>query len=227
MTTTFCPGCSAPWPPGAMGCPNCGRAAVGPALQASPGGPGGGRRLSRTTIAILAGAALGFAGIVGVLVVRDRLEDDFHGNHPMSAVCDGEPAEGTADFDEDAGAAGLLLLNGSEGSWNLDGTNPKGVDLVACQTWNTTPARTKWCDYRDSRSGEQFTIEIGYYRAELVMREARTGKVVGTHTVVHEGSDCPPDGWYLLEEFERRATKFIYPEDERNAVLDSYRAEQA
>jgi len=175
-------------------------------------------------VAIVAGAVLGVAGIVGVLALRDRLADDSHGNHASIPACDGEPVDGAPAYDAGSGAASIVVLDGRSGSWDARGESEATADLVVCRTWNAEPVRTTWCDYRDDRNGEQFYVEVGYHRAALVVREARTGAVVGEHEVVAADESCPVNMAALIESGERRTSKNLYPEDEVRAVVDGYRA---
>ncbi len=229
MASTFCPSCSALWPAGAINCPSCGRAATASPIDFEPGSDERGiRRVAGWVIAVGVGVAVGIAAIAGVAYASRQMTSDPAGNHALSAVCDGEPFEEAPAYDPDAGATALLVLDRRSGNWDdLTDEAAALADLVACRTWNDEPVRTSFCDYRDDRTGELFVVEVGYHRANIEVREARTGELIDEHEVTAADESCPASAVEMIDRGSRRTQRFLYPEDEVEAVLDGYRATSA
>ena len=246
-----CPKCKAYWIRSATTCRFCGfgpaNQGIGPSKfdpdeRSGPGadpdassGVGGSqskRRLSGVlslVIAVVVG--VGLAGAIAFVASRTILEED-HGNHELSAVCDGEGHSGAAAYGSSGASSGLLVLDRSGSRWNGSDSRPVSeIDLVTCRTQGQKPFRSLGCQARwaqledefrphSSGSGEIVTFSTDLHRITLEFREARTGTLVATENVAPPVS-CPSgDGLLLIDIRNKRHS--IVPKAEAEAVVAAY-----
>lgn len=174
--------------------------------------------------------AVGIAGAVAFVASRTVLEED-HGDHELSAVCDGEGSSGAAAYDTSGAPSGILVLDRVSGKWNgSDSKRVSEIDLVACRTRDAEPFRSLGCQGRlaevgddlsaqSGGSGEIVTFSTELYRITLEFREARTGELVATESVAPP-VECPSDGLFTLDVRKKRHR--VVPDDEADAVLAAY-----
>lgn len=248
MTEKSCPRCKAFWLESTPTCRFCGfQPTVGgtppshfdpdhqaDSAPASAGLEGGGskRRISGVvTLAVALVGAVGLAGAIAFVASRTVLEED-HGNHELSAVCDGEGHADAASYDPSGAPSGLLVLRRDGEKWNASDSKPASdIDLVACRTLSTGPFRSlgcqgRWASIEDGwkatsgGQGEIVTFSTDLYRITLEFRDARTGELVTTENVAPP-LECPSsDDLFALDARNKRHR--VIPNAEADAIVAAY-----